>query len=284
LKEAACAVKVAALDLGLPVYQPHKVRDGALAEWLLARQADLGVVLAYGRILPEAVLNAPKHGCINLHASLLPRHRGAAPIQWALMNGDLETGISLMQMDAGLDTGPVYERRSIPISERMNAGQLAELLAALAAQVVATGLSRVLEGARPEPQRDEMATHAPPIGPEHVLMDWERPARALHNQVRALSPRPGAHTWLGGKRLRILESWYASSPDDSSGNSEGLRDREHASSMAGRVIAASGDSLWVATGEGALQILVAQLEGKRALTARDLINGRSLEKGVRLGQ
>jgi methionyl-tRNA formyltransferase len=173
-------------------------------------------------------------------------------------------------MDAGLDTGPVFERRTLPISERMNAGELSALLASLAAEVVKTGLSQVCTGARPEAQRGELATYAPPIGPEDAVLDWTRPARALHNQVRALSPRPGAHTWLSGKRLRILESFYDNEPKSSS-------------YVPGEVIAASGDSLWVATGQGALQVLTGQLEGKRALSARDLINGRSLEKGQRLG-
>jgi methionyl-tRNA formyltransferase len=276
LHVAACAVKQAAELLKLEVYQPEKVRDGKLAAWLSARAADVALVLAYGRILPKEVLTAPVHGCVNLHASLLPRYRGAAPIQWSLMNGESETGISLMRMEEGLDTGPVFAQRRCPIPPNMNAGQLTEQLAELAAEAVRGDLRLVTSGHSPQPQDDTLATHAPPIEPEHGRIDWTRPALALHNQVRALSPRPGAFTELKGKRLRLLETRV------------GVGTLANAVLPAapvvpGEVVLAQGELVLVSTGDGWLRIEQAQLEGKRALGARDLVNGRAIEKGTRLG-
>jgi methionyl-tRNA formyltransferase len=266
------AVKTEALRLGLEVHQPLKVKDGELQRWLESKQVECAVVLAYGRILPQAVLDTPTKGCLNLHASLLPKYRGAAPIQWALMKGERETGISLMQMDVGLDTGPVYTRRTCPISETMDAGELASVLAELAATVVREDLTNALGGQKAEPQDEALASWAPPIGPEHTRLDWKRSSVELHNQVRGLAPRPGTVTTLETKRLRILKTLQQ--PEAS-----GARTAHEP----GEVVVANGDQLWVATGSGLLRILEAQVEGKRALPARDLINGRVFSVGQRLG-
>lgn len=270
---AAPEVKVAALELGVPVYQPLKVKDGALQSWLEALHADVAVVLAYGRILPQGVLDAPKHGCLNLHASLLPRYRGAAPIQWALMHGEAETGVSLMQMDAGLDTGPVFSQQRCSIPPNMNHEQLSAALSELAARVVLEDLPRALNGElRALPQDASLATHAPPLTREHGVMDWSRSARDLCNQVRALSPRPGATAQVAGKRLRILATEVVS---------ETSKVEPAPGAEVGRIVQAAGDHVWVTTGDGLLRILQAQLEGKRVASARELVNGRTLQQGLR---
>src|SRR5689334_7222204 len=194
------AVKRAARELGIEVYQPVKVKTGELAVWVRARQPDVAVVLAYGRILPPAVLAAPRRGCMNLHASLLPRYRGAAPIQWAIMRGETETGIALMQMDEGLDTGPVYSERRTPILGEDDAATLSGKLAELAAVVVREDLPRAVSGELVAiPQDGSLATFAPPLDREHARIDWAASAPVIVNQVRGLSPRPGAFTTKAGR-------------------------------------------------------------------------------------
>src|SRR5690606_12694290 len=180
LKLHAPAVKLAALELGLPVHQPRAVKSGALANWLETQNADLALVMAYGRILPRAVLEAPRLGALNLHASLLPKYRGAAPINWAIIRGEQETGISLMQMDEGMDTGPVYCRRGLPIPATENAGELAERLAHLAAAVTRTDVPRVVTGdLQAAPQDHAAATHAPPLDRMLTQIDWTASARSI---------------------------------------------------------------------------------------------------------
>jgi methionyl-tRNA formyltransferase len=263
------AVKVKARELGLLVNQPKKVRTGELAAWLRELQPDVGVVIAYGRILPSDVLTAPRLGCLNLHASLLPRYRGAAPIQWSIIEGEKETGISLMQMDEGLDTGPVYSRHSLALAADETTGSLTERLADLAARVVESDLPRVLRTELTAVAQDAaLATHAPPIEREHTLVDWKRPARAIARQVRGLAPRPGAITSLGGKQLRLTQAAPSLAPF----------------SLEPGVVGVDGGRIWVGTGEGTLELLSGQLEGKRDLPARDLVNGRVLVAGRRLGE
>lgn len=263
------AVKVKARELGLLVNQPKKVRTGELSAWLRELDADVGLVIAYGRILPPDVLSAPRLGCLNLHASLLPRYRGAAPIQWSIIEGEKETGISLMQMDEGLDTGPVYSRHALTLAEDETTGSLTERLADLAARVVEEDLPRVVRGElEAVPQDPALATHAPPIEREHTLIDWKRPATAIGRLVRGLSPRPGAITTLGGKQLRVTRAVPSLAPFE----------------LAPGVLGVDGGRAWVGTGEGALELLAAQVEGKRELPARDLVNGRVLVAGKVLGE
>ncbi len=263
------AVKVKARELGLLVNQPKKVRTGELSAWLRELEPDVGLVIAYGRILPADVLTAPRLGCLNLHASLLPRYRGAAPIQWSIIEGEKETGISLMQMDEGLDTGPVYSRHALSLAEDETTGSLTERLADLAAQVVESDLPRVLRSELAAvPQDAALATHAPPIEREHTLVDWKRPARAIARQVRGLAPRPGAITSLGGKQLRLTQALPSLAPF----------------ALAPGVLGVDGGRVWVGTGEGTLELVSGQLEGKRDLPARDLVNGRVLVAGRVLGE
>lgn len=270
LELRAPAVKQAALRLGLDVFQPIKVKTG-LDAWLSERAPDVAVVLAYGRILPPSVLIAPRRGCINLHASLLPRYRGAAPINWCIARGETLTGISLMQMDEGLDTGPVYTERSVPIGPEETAGELAGKLAELAAVMVREDLPRVVAGElRATPQDEAAATWAPPITREHTRLDWERPAPELAALIRGMAPRPGAHTTLRGKNLRVARARVLSLSGPIAATTPGS-------------VAIVGRDLLVQTGQGVLQILRAQLEGRKELDAPELINGRVLRAGDVLG-
>jgi methionyl-tRNA formyltransferase len=264
----APAVKTRAVELGLEVTQPTKVRDGSLLAWLRERQPDVLVVLAYGRILPADILRVAPHGAINLHASLLPRHRGAAPIAWAIIHGDAETGISLMQMDEGMDTGPVLSRHALTILPDETAGALAVRLAELAARVVVADLPRALAGElQAEPQDEALATSAPPLTREHGRIDFAASAHSIACLVRGLSPRPGAYTSIAGKTLRLTE--VRVHPHDLEG-------------LPGRVRLVDG-APWVITKSGSLEIVRGQLEGRREVSGRDLVNGRVLASLLQLG-
>src|SRR6187455_372745 len=268
LQLAMPAVKQAALALGVPVHQPTAVRTGALANWVREQAADVALVMAYGRILPLDVLNATRLGALNLHASLLPKYRGAAPIQWSIMRGESETGISLMQMDVGMDTGPVYQRVSLPILPDEDAGHLAERLSQLAAEVTRRDVPRVLRGElNALPQDPALATHAPPIEAAQRVVDWTRSATDIVRLALGLSPRPGAVTTVRGKSLKLLEVQVVDAPDLSPGE-----------------VAVRGQHLVAGSGHGAVALLRVQVEGKRAANGRDLVNGRVLGPGDRLGE
>ncbi len=263
-------VKVRALELGLPVHQPTKVKTPEFAAWVKEQDADVALVIAYGRILPPAVLDAPKRGCLNLHASLLPKYRGAAPITWVIVNGETETGICLMQMDPGMDTGPVLTTHRIPIGPETTADELGVSLGQLAAEVVKTDLLRAVQGEIPAVAQDhESATLAPMLDKEHGRIPWGKPARAVHDHIRGMTSWPGAFTALEGKTLKVLESRVA--------------EAEGTTAPPGTVIAASKRGIIVACGEGAESILRAQLEGKKALGAAELVGGRTLREGQILG-
>jgi methionyl-tRNA formyltransferase len=271
LKVSAPPVKEAALELGLSVHQPTKVRTGELATWLREKAVDVALVMAYGRILPADVLAAPRRGAMNLHASLLPRYRGAAPINWVIVHGETQTGVSLMQMDEGLDTGPVYARHALDLSDTETAGTLGERMAVLAAHVVRADLTAAVEGKLvAQPQNEALASHAPLIERSHLQVDWSRPALDIARLIRGMAPRPGAFTLLGGKVLRLHEARPTTGPmppDAAPGS-----------------VSILGKRALINTGGGTLELLNAQLEGKKALMAQDLINGRVLVEGLVLGQ
>jgi methionyl-tRNA formyltransferase len=274
MKTHAPAVKLAALERGLDVFQPQKVRSGELLRWVSERSPDVALVIAYGRILPADVLSAPRRGCLNLHASLLPKYRGAAPINWAIVHGETETGVSLMQMDAGLDTGPVFVREGLAIGPEETAGELAERVAELAARVVRLHLASVVRGELvSEPQDESLASHAPLIETEHRLVDFNEPAENIVNLVRGMAPAPGAFTTLGGKRLKLVRVRRV--PMESTATV-----LEHAP---GTVLVRNG-SPEVVTGRGTVEIVLAQLEGKREASGRDLVNGRVLSRGTLLSR
>jgi methionyl-tRNA formyltransferase len=258
---AASPVKVEALARGLPVYQPENFKSAAAREQLRALEPDLMVVVAYGLILPQSVLDIPRMGCWNVHASLLPRWRGAAPIQRALEAGDAETGVCLMQMEKGLDTGPVLLSLSTPITADDTGGSLHDRLAALGAEVLGDGLKLLRAGMRPlvQVQPAEGVTYARKLEKAEARLDWSRPARELANRVRAFNPWPVAEAELAGERLRIhaalaLEADHGQAP--------------------GTVLAAGRDGIDIACGEGALRLLQVQREGGRSLPAADYLNAR----------
>jgi methionyl-tRNA formyltransferase len=263
------AVKVRARELGLPVEQPTKVRTPDFAASLRALELDVAIVMAYGRILPLGVLEAPRHGCLNLHASLLPALRGAAPITWSIVRGDRVTGISLMQMDEGMDTGPVLSRHEVPIGPDTDASELAEALAACAAKVVREDVPRAVAGELTAvPQDASGATMAPMLRKEDGRIDWSQSARAVHDHVRGMTPWPGAWTTLDGKLLKVLAT-RASPPGPPA--------------APGEVVMADKGRCEIACGEGRVELLRAQLEGRKALAAADLVAGRTLRKGLVLG-
>lgn len=270
LKVAAPPVKEAALELGLSVHQPTKVRTGELATWLREKNADVALVMAYGRILPADVLSAPRRGAMNLHASLLPKYRGAAPINWAIVHGETQTGISLMQMDEGLDTGPVYARHVLDLTDVETGGSLTERIATLGAHVVRADLAAAVDGKlEAEPQDETLASHAPLIERQHLQLDWSRSALDIARLVRGMAPRPGAFTLVGGKVLRVHDARPQSGPM-TTGAEPGT-------------LSILGKRALVATGSGTLELVNAQVEGKKAQMALDLINGRVLADGLVLG-
>ncbi len=267
---SAPPIKEAALELGISVHQPTKVRTGELATWLREKDADVALVMAYGRILPADVLGAPRRGAMNLHASLLPQYRGAAPINWCIVNGETQTGVSLMQMDEGLDTGPVYARHALDLSDTETGGSLAERIATLAAHVVRADLAAAVDGKlTAEPQDAALASHAPLIERHHLQVDWGRTAIDVARLIRGMAPRPGAFTLLNGKTLRLHDARPVPGPMPP-GAVPGT-------------ISVLGKRAFIATGSGTLELINAQLEGKKALMAQDLINGRVLVEGVVLG-
>jgi methionyl-tRNA formyltransferase len=271
---AAPPVKTRALALGLRVEQPTKVRTPDFAESLRVVDADVAVVIAYGRILPRAVLDAPKRGCVNLHASLLPRWRGAAPIQWCIVHGDRETGISLMQMDDGMDTGPVLATRALAVGESQTAGELAVRLGALAADVVRDELPRVLRGElAAKPQDAERATMAPVLKKEDGRIAFAKRAREVHDLVRGMSPWPGAFTTSrGGAVIKVHRTGVVA---------------EHGETHAppGTVVVADArDGVHVACGGGGVvALLEVQAEGKKRVDAQAFANGRGVAVGDVLG-
>ena len=258
---AASPVKVEALARGLPVFQPENFRSAAAREQLRELKPDLMVVVAYGLILPQSVLDIPRMGCWNVHASLLPRWRGAAPIQRALEAGDAETGVCLMQMEKGLDTGPVLLSLSTPITAEDTGGSLHDRLSLLGAEVLGDGLKLLRAGMRPlvQVQPAEGVTYAHKLDKAEARLDWSRPARELANRVRAFNPWPVAEAGLAGERLRIhaataLEAAHGQVP--------------------GAVVAAGRDGIDIACGDGALRLQQVQREGGRPMAAADYLNAR----------
>lgn len=255
-------VKQRTLEAGLSVEQPVSLKPAGAAAALAALRPDVMVVVAYGLILPAAVLAVPRLGCINIHASLLPRWRGAAPIPRAILAGDTATGVSIMQMDTGLDTGPVLAEVVTPIGPRDTAARLHDRLAALGGETLLTVLEAVATGsAQARPQPAEGVTYAAKLDKREAALDWRKPATALARQVRAFNPWPVAETRLDGRQLRV---WEAEAR-------EGMAD-----APPGRILAAGAEGIDVATGAGVLRLLTVQRAGGRALDAATFGRGAAL--------
>ena len=260
------AVKQCALRHQLPVEQPPTLKDAAAVERLSQWSADLMIVVAYGLLLPKAVLQAPRLGCINIHASLLPRWRGAAPIQRAVQAGDKESGVTIMQMDVGLDTGPMLLERVTPIDARETAASLHDRLASLGAAAVVEAIEAIAAGsasAREQPQ--EGATYAAKIRKEEALIDWSQAALLIDRQVRAFNPWPIAETRWNGQQLRVWEAIPLATP---------------AAAPPGTVTATSAAGIEVATGDGTLQLTRVQAAGRKAMAAADFLKAHRPEGAV----
>ena len=257
---AAGPVKQAALAAGVTVEQPESLRDAGARARLAGYAADLMVVVAYGLILPKAVLALPRLGCWNVHASLLPRWRGAATIQRAILAGDTETGVDLMQMEAGLDTGPVLLEARTPIAPHDTGGSLHDRLARLGAQTLADGLARVLRGEKlpATPQREDGVAYAHKLDKSEARLDWNEPALQLERKVRAFDPWPVAEAVVDGERLRI---WSAEAIGG-------------ATADPGCIVAMSRDTIDIATGDGLLRVREVQRDGGRRIAVRDWLNAR----------
>jgi methionyl-tRNA formyltransferase len=277
-KLQASPVKRRALAAGLPVHQPRTLREAEPQRLIAAVGADAMVVAAYGLILPAPVLAAPRLGCINIHASLLPRWRGAAPIQRAIEAGDTRTGITIMQMDEGLDTGPMLLARAIPIGPRESAGELHDRLAVLGAQLIVEALDGLAGGRlHPVAQPQEGATYAPKITRAETSLDWREPALRLADRIRAFDPYPGATARLE-RESEPLKVWRARALDPGGPLPQGGVDRAE---PPGTVLRADADQLVVACGDGALALLELQKPGGRRLGLADFLRGFPIRAGER---
>lgn len=260
-------VKKLALKHGIAVHQPLKLRDPAVVEELRTTAPDLIVVVAYGQILPKSVLEIPQYGCINVHASLLPRYRGAAPINKAIIDGETETGVTTMYMDVGLDTGDMLIKRTTPIGPLETAGEVHDRLALLGREAMAETLRNLCAGTLMAEKQDEaLSNYAPMLKKEDGLIDWGRSAQQIHNQVRGLDPWPGAYTHLRGEVLKVART----APEAGSGEP-------------GTVLAADAAGVRIACGEGVLLVGELQLPGKKRLAAADFLRGCALPPETRLG-
>ena len=268
-KLASSPVKRLATENGLPVFQPVKLRNDEAAEIFSSHRADLAVVVAYGRILPEAFLTAFPGGALNVHFSLLPKYRGAAPVNWAIVNGEAETGVTIMRMDAGLDTGDILLQRSTKISDKETSVDLMGRLAALGADLLSEALSN-LDSLLPRKQVDKNASYAPIMTKDDGRIDWRMPASDIVDRIRGFQPFPSSYTFIVGKRLTI---WNAEALENSSSND-----------MPGTVLHARGDKLVISCGAGTrLSILEIQPEGKPRMTTRDFLNGARISEGESVG-
>lgn len=262
-------VKVCALENGLNVFQPKSMRDGEALEIINSLNADLIIVVAFGKILPKEILESVKYGCINIHASLLPKLRGAAPIQWSILNGDTETGVTSMQMDVGLDTGDMLIKKSVKISDEMNAGELFDALSELGAEVLLETIEAVESGSlTPVKQDDSQSTYASMLTKDLCPIDFSKSAQAVHNQIRGLCPWPVATTRVNGKTLKIFKSRVVSEKNEGK-NGEVIDNRN-------RLLISCGDGKCI-------EILELQAEGKKRTDAPSYLRGNKIEIGTVLG-
>ncbi|MDZ4183844.1 MAG: methionyl-tRNA formyltransferase [Desulfuromonadales bacterium] len=264
---AAPPVKEMALRHGIPVFQPQKLRAPEVVEELRALAPDLIVVVAFGQILPKSVLEIPRYGCINVHASLLPKYRGAAPINQAIIDGETETGITTMLMDVGLDTGPMLLKRSLTIGPDETAGELHDRLCTLGGETMAATLQELLRGElHPQVQDDSQTCYAAMLKKEDGLINWNQSAQQIHDRIRGLAPWPGTYTELNGEPLKLF-----------------LTRVEAGEGEPGTILPPASDAVRIACGNGVLAVRELQLPGKKRLAAADFLRGCPLPVGSRLG-
>jgi methionyl-tRNA formyltransferase len=278
----APAVKRAAEALGLPVIQPKSARTGELRDALVASGAELAVVVAYGKILPRSVLEALPRGCINVHGSLLPRYRGAAPVQWAVINGEAETGVSIMQLDEGMDTGPVLLERRVAIEPAETAGELLERLAPIGVHALLEALAAIAAStAHPVAQDHARATHAPMLAKADGAIDFARPAAAVAARIRGVDPWPGAQAMLHGQLVKLFRAEAASSPAASSpaASSPAASSPAASSPVAGTVVAIDASGVHVAAGDGVVVIRELQVASRKRMSAAQFAAGRAIAVG-----
>lgn len=260
-------VKELALQHGIPVYQPPKVRTPEFVEVIRELQPDVIIVVAFGQILPKALLDIPPHGCINVHASLLPRYRGAAPLNWCLINGERETGVTTMLMDVGLDTGDMLLMEKTPLDENEDISSLHDRMAAMGAELLATTLDRLQAGdLTPQAQNEADSCYAPMLKKEHGIINWQSDARTIHNQVRGLAVWPGACTIIDGQAMKIFRTRIGSG-----------------SGTPGQVLQAAKGVFEVACQTGSLFLHELQLAGKKRLDATSFLAGYPVAVGAELG-
>ncbi len=267
-KPSPSPVKESAVKHGLEVYQPQKLRDREAVEVLKGYESDLIVVAAFGQILPSEVLRLPPHGCINVHASLLPEYRGAAPIQWAILDGKKKTGITIMQMDEGLDTGDILLQKKVSISREETGGSLFEKLSAEGKEALLNALDLMEKGElKAIPQDNSLSSYAKMLTKGMGRINFHKSAQELERMIRALNPWPSAYTRLDGQILKI---WKAGVGEGGEG-------------VPGTIMSVFSDSFTVSCGEGELKVYEVQLSGRRRMSAHDFLLGVSLEPGMRLG-
>mgnify|MGYP005771214741 FL=1 len=259
-------VKEKALEMGIPVYQPVKVREPEFVKTLADLAPDVIVVVAFGQILPKSILEIPRYGCVNIHASLLPKYRGAAPIQWAVIDGEKETGVTTMFMNEGLDTGDMLEKEVVPLDPKETGGSLHDKLSAVGGRLILSTLKGLEDGTlKGTPQTDEGSCYAKMLKKSLGDIDWTMDGAAIERLIRGLNPWPSAYTSLHGKTLKI---WDAD-----------VTDREYGVEP-GTVAEVSKDQLIIQTGKGSLSVRSLQLEGKKRMDIQDFLRGYSLEKGT----
>lgn len=282
-------VKQCALKHEIPVFQPVRIREPEAVEILRGYEADIFVVAAFGQILPEEILAMPKYGCINIHASLLPKYRGASPIQWAILNGEKETGITIMQMDKGLDTGDMLFQCAVPIDRKETGESLHDKLCAAGARLIAEALPKIEKGeAEPEKQKEEDATYVTILKKSLGHIDWSKDAVLIDRLVRGLNPWPSAYTYYHGKTMKVWEC----EPVDEKGNflyeaidcSVDCEKGKENGENAGRIEKVERDAFYVRTGNGLLKVLQVQLEGKKRMQVKDFLLGYPLTEGTFFGE
>lgn len=259
-------VKECAVAHGIEVFQPTKIRLEENVDFLRKYEADIAVVAAFGQILPQSILDMPKYGCINVHASLLPKYRGAAPIQWAVINGDPVTGVTIQQMDIGVDTGDIVAIREVPISDEETGGGLFDKLAVVGAELCVEAMAQIENGtATRTPQNHEEATHVSMISKEFGVIDWNKSAVEIERLIRGLNPWPSAFTKLDGKTFKIWKAKVVS---------------ESCDMPAGTVVRVAKEALEVQTGNGVLSLFEVQLEGKKRMEIGAFLRGYNVQEGT----